>query len=170
MGRAGKLAGKGRDLVIVMNVRQSRRMRAAMAAAAVTLAALAPAARRCRDARAGQQGHDQARNDLDGGPAEETVRFGLGGADYEIDLSATNAARIRAQLALFIGSQGRPPGAARPGRTAAASCGILVGVCLCGTARAGAGSGRRLVSSPAVSAAEAGRAGPRPANGAAAAG
>jgi DNA-binding beta-propeller fold protein YncE len=43
MGLAGKLAGQGRDLVIVMNVSQSRRMLAAMAAAAATLAALAPA-------------------------------------------------------------------------------------------------------------------------------
>ena len=24
-------------------------------------------------------------DDLDGGPADETVRFGLGGAEYEID-------------------------------------------------------------------------------------
>ena len=43
MGLAGKLAGQGRDLVIVMNVSQSRRMLAAVAAAAATLAALAPA-------------------------------------------------------------------------------------------------------------------------------
>jgi Lsr2 len=27
-------------------------------------------------------------DDLDGGPADETVRFGFDGADYEIDLSA----------------------------------------------------------------------------------
>jgi hypothetical protein len=31
-------------------------------------------------------------DDLDGGPADETVRFGLGGAEYEIDLSKKNAA------------------------------------------------------------------------------
>jgi nucleoid-associated protein Lsr2 len=30
-------------------------------------------------------------DDLDGGPADETVRFGIGGTDYEIDLNATNA-------------------------------------------------------------------------------
>jgi nucleoid-associated protein Lsr2 len=30
-------------------------------------------------------------DDLDGGPAEETVRSGLGGAKYEIDLSKKNA-------------------------------------------------------------------------------
>ena len=31
-------------------------------------------------------------DDLDGGPADETVRFGIGGTDYEIDLNASNAA------------------------------------------------------------------------------
>jgi hypothetical protein len=41
-------------------------------------------------------------DDLDGGPADETVRFGIGGAAYEIDLSASNAAAFRRQLAPFI--------------------------------------------------------------------
>jgi len=41
-------------------------------------------------------------DDLDGGPAAETVRFAVGGAAYEIDLSATNAAAFRRQLAPFI--------------------------------------------------------------------
>src|SRR5499426_3570729 len=41
-------------------------------------------------------------DDLDGGPADETVRFGLGGSDYEIDLSTKNAAAFRRQLAPFI--------------------------------------------------------------------
>jgi Lsr2 len=40
-------------------------------------------------------------DDLDGGPADETVRFGLGGAEYEIDLSAKNAAAFRRRLAPF---------------------------------------------------------------------
>jgi hypothetical protein len=40
-------------------------------------------------------------DDLNGGPAQETVRFALGAAEYEIDLNAANAARIRAQLAPF---------------------------------------------------------------------
>jgi hypothetical protein len=31
-------------------------------------------------------------DDLDGGPANETVRFGVGGAEYEIDLNNKNAA------------------------------------------------------------------------------
>ena len=41
-------------------------------------------------------------DDLDGGPAEERVRFGLGGAEYEIDLSKKNAKTFRKQLAPFI--------------------------------------------------------------------
>ena len=41
-------------------------------------------------------------DDLDGGPAEETVRSGLGGAEYEIDLSKKNAKTFRKQLAPFI--------------------------------------------------------------------
>ena len=41
-------------------------------------------------------------DDLDGGPADETVRFGLGGTDYEIDLSTKNATAFRRKLAPFI--------------------------------------------------------------------
>jgi hypothetical protein len=41
-------------------------------------------------------------DDLDGGPADETVRFGLGGSEYEIDLSTKNANEFRRQLAPFI--------------------------------------------------------------------
>ena len=60
-------------------------------------------------------------DDLDGGPAEETVRFGLGGAEYEIDLSKRNARAFRKQLAPFI-DHARKTGRGqrrRPGRTAA---------------------------------------------------
>ena len=60
-------------------------------------------------------------DDLDGGRAEETVRFGFGGADYEIDLSKKNAAAFRKQIAPFI-QHARKAGRAgtrRPGRTAA---------------------------------------------------
>lgn len=41
-------------------------------------------------------------DDLDGGPADETVQFGVGGTEYEIDLNAKNAAAFRKQLAPFI--------------------------------------------------------------------
>ena len=59
-------------------------------------------------------------DDLDGGPADETVRFGLGGTEYEIDLSKKNANAFRRQLAPFI-EHARKTGRGqrrRPGRTA----------------------------------------------------
>jgi hypothetical protein len=59
-------------------------------------------------------------DDLDGGPADQTVRFGLDGADYEIDLNTRNAAAFRAQLAPFTErarGAGRGPRSA-PGRSA----------------------------------------------------
>jgi hypothetical protein len=60
-------------------------------------------------------------DDLDGGPAEETVRFGVDGSEYEIDLSKKNAAALRRKLAPFIDhahKAGRGQ-RRRPGRTAA---------------------------------------------------
>jgi len=41
-------------------------------------------------------------DDLDGGPADETVLFAFEGADYEIDLSSRNASAFRKQLTPFI--------------------------------------------------------------------
>jgi hypothetical protein len=41
-------------------------------------------------------------DDLDGGAADETMRFALGGAEYEIDLSKKNARAFRTQLAPFV--------------------------------------------------------------------
>lgn len=41
-------------------------------------------------------------DDLDGGPADETVRFGLDGNHYEIDLSSDNATNLRDALAGYI--------------------------------------------------------------------
>jgi hypothetical protein len=41
-------------------------------------------------------------DDLDGGPAEKTVRFAVGGTEYEIDLNKKNARAFRKQLAPFI--------------------------------------------------------------------
>jgi Fe-S cluster assembly scaffold protein SufB len=59
-------------------------------------------------------------DDLDGGPADETLHFGIGGLDYEIDLSERNAARLRKQLAPFV-EHARKAGRAprRAARTAA---------------------------------------------------
>jgi hypothetical protein len=61
-------------------------------------------------------------DDLEGGPADETVRFAIGGVDYEIDLSRKNAAAFRRQLAPFVDHArkvGRGGARRRPGRTAA---------------------------------------------------
>ena len=41
-------------------------------------------------------------DDVDGGPAEESVSFGLDGTDYEIDLSAKHAKELRAALSKFV--------------------------------------------------------------------
>jgi Lsr2 len=41
-------------------------------------------------------------DDLSGGPADETVRFGLDGSDYEIDLSKKNANAFRKQVTPFV--------------------------------------------------------------------
>jgi len=60
-------------------------------------------------------------DDLTGGPADETVRFAADDTDYEIDLSAKNAAAFRTLLAPYIEharKAGRAPGR-RGGRTAA---------------------------------------------------
>ncbi len=52
-------------------------------------------------------------DDIDGSEAEGTVRFGLDGTDYEIDLSAAHAADLRAALARFIAASRKAPRAAR---------------------------------------------------------
>jgi hypothetical protein len=51
-------------------------------------------------------------DDLDGGPADETVRFTVGGTEYEIDLSGKNARAFRKKLAPFI-DHARRAGAGR---------------------------------------------------------
>ena len=58
-------------------------------------------------------------DDLDGGEAEATVRFGLDGAEYEIDLSAQNAEALRTALARYVSAARRAPGSSKsPGRAA----------------------------------------------------
>jgi hypothetical protein len=64
-------------------------------------------------------------DDLDGSAAEGTVRFGLDGADYEIDLNAEHARALRDALAPYV-SAGRKGGSGarrqvRTGRKAAAN-------------------------------------------------
>jgi hypothetical protein len=41
-------------------------------------------------------------DDIDGGEAEETVKFAIDGAQYEIDLSKKNAAKMRDALAPYV--------------------------------------------------------------------
>ncbi|GAA3449616.1 hypothetical protein GCM10018962_14490 [Dactylosporangium matsuzakiense] len=46
-------------------------------------------------------------DDLDGTPASQTVRFGMDGALYKIDLSAANAKALREALAAFVAAATR---------------------------------------------------------------
>lgn len=55
-------------------------------------------------------------DDLEGGPADETVSFALDGVDYEIDLNAANAARLRDELAPWVGHARRVGGRSGGGR------------------------------------------------------
>ena len=54
-------------------------------------------------------------DDLDGGNADETVKFGLDGAEYEIDLSKKNAAALRKALAAYTASARKVSGRRRRG-------------------------------------------------------
>jgi len=49
-------------------------------------------------------------DDLDGSAAEGTVRFGLDGAEYEIDLNAKHAKELRDALARYVGASRRAGG------------------------------------------------------------
>ena len=51
-------------------------------------------------------------DDLDGGDADETVRFALDGRSYEIDLSSANASDLRAAFQRYI-EKGGPAGTGR---------------------------------------------------------
>ena len=55
-------------------------------------------------------------DDIDGGEAHETVRFGLDGGQYEIDLSSENATKLRDALRPFISAGRRAT--AQTGRSA----------------------------------------------------
>jgi len=57
-------------------------------------------------------------DDLDGSEADGTVRFGLDGTDYEIDLNAAHAQELRDALAHYVSAARRARGGARlPART-----------------------------------------------------
>jgi Lsr2 len=52
-------------------------------------------------------------DDIDGGEAEGTVRFGLDGTDYEIDLSTAHAKALRKALETYIEAGRKVSGPAR---------------------------------------------------------
>ena len=59
-------------------------------------------------------------DDIDGSKADETLRYGLDGMNYEIDLNAQRTEKLRASLAEFITrsrrvGRGRVATSARPG-------------------------------------------------------
>jgi hypothetical protein len=56
-------------------------------------------------------------DDLDGGQADETVTFALDGVEFEIDLSADNAARLRDTFAEYVGHARRTGGRKQRGAT-----------------------------------------------------
>jgi hypothetical protein len=56
-------------------------------------------------------------DDIDGGEAEGTVRFGLDGTEYEIDLSKKHAQALRKSLQPYVGAARKGSGPRRPGRT-----------------------------------------------------
>jgi hypothetical protein len=53
---------------------------------------------------------EQLVDDIDGGPAEETVSFSYQGVDYDIDLSAKNAAALRNLLTPYADAGRRTTG------------------------------------------------------------
>jgi hypothetical protein len=74
-------------------------------------------------------------DDLDGSAAEGTVRFGLDGTDYEIDLNVEHTQALRDALARYVSAARRARGGARrpaPGPTQGAG------------GRAGPGRGPRV--------------------------
>ena len=62
-------------------------------------------------------------DDLDGSAAETTVRFGVDGTDYEIDLNAAHAKALSDALEKYIEAGRRVSGSARRGRGRRATAG-----------------------------------------------
>jgi hypothetical protein len=55
-------------------------------------------------------------DDIDGSEAEGTVRFGLDGTEYEIDLSATHSNELRMSLETYITNARKAGGTRRSAR------------------------------------------------------
>jgi hypothetical protein len=54
-------------------------------------------------------------DDLDGGPAAETIDFSLDGRDYQVDLSEDNALKLRDSIAEFVAAARRAARGPRAG-------------------------------------------------------
>lgn len=62
-------------------------------------------------------------DDIDGGPADETVSFSIGTDFYEIDLSSTNASAFRDAFAQYTGPARRTGSRGSSGRTSGRTSG-----------------------------------------------
>jgi hypothetical protein len=56
-------------------------------------------------------------DDTDGGAADETIEFALDGKSYEIDLSSTNAEKLRDALARYVAAARKAGGTRRRAST-----------------------------------------------------
>jgi type IV pilus biogenesis protein CpaD/CtpE len=65
-------------------------------------------------------------DDLDGGPAESTIRFGLDGTEYEIDLNAKHAQALRGALDRYVSAARRGTSARRPARSGRKAAGVTL--------------------------------------------
>jgi hypothetical protein len=62
-----------------------------------------------------QRAQAELADDINGEAAQETVRFGVDGTEYEIDLTTKNAEKLRSSLSEYV-DKGRKAKAARRGR------------------------------------------------------
>src|SRR5256885_15319002 len=122
MGTPGAARGwRGAELIAPGRAHPLNWMAAPRVPAAITVDLV-----RCRQPQRSQEAGMaqkitlELQDDLDGGPADETVRFGVDSTEYEFDLSKKNAAAFRKKLAPFIDharkarrGQRRPPGGDR---------------------------------------------------------
>jgi hypothetical protein len=77
------------------------------------------------EAQMAQQVQTLLVDDLDGSDAETTIRFGLDGSEYEIDLNAAHARELRESLAVYAGHARRIPGTVRrPGQRKPSADGV----------------------------------------------
>jgi len=60
-------------------------------------------------------------DDVDGGPADLTLSFGLDGKSYEVDLSDVNAKRLREALAEFVEAARKPGSSPKTARASQAA-------------------------------------------------